>query len=78
MTRLTRAAFDGPIDILAMRTALDASPKGAATIDTVTPYSDGSVRLEGRHWNDPHGAITEWVVTASANGYVEYLEGANA
>ena len=74
-TRHTKAILESPIDRMAMAVAMDKlSDLGwnAATIETITPYSDGSVRIEGREW---HTQLSPqpYVLTASANGYTEVI-----
>ena len=76
-TRHTKAILESPIDRMAMAVAMDKlSDLGwnAATIEAITPYSDGSVRIEGREWHTTtFGNPTPYVLTASANGYTEVI-----
>ena len=76
-TRHTKAILESPIDRMAMAVAMDKlSDLGwnAATIEAITPYSDGSVRIEGKEWHTTtFRSPTTYVLTASANGYVEVI-----
>lgn len=70
-TRLGSVKLNGPVDIIALSIAVQHVREQfpASTVEYVLPYSDGSVRIEGKRY--PSGVA--YSCTAAANGYVNLV-----